>query len=104
MATQRCAALGERTASTPPPEPPSCSARISKPHPPLSKTVTCSRSLSSSGSSSTIPCTIPCSTAATSKFRETPSPVGCVPPPVSYTHLRAHETDSYLVCRLLLEK
>src|SRR5665647_3890736 len=26
------------------------------------------------------------------------------PPPVSYTHLRAHETDSYLVCRLLLEK
>src|SRR5665647_2176668 len=29
-----------------------------------------------------------------------------VPAPhaVSYTHLRAHETDSYLVCRLLLEK
>src|SRR5665647_3823406 len=26
------------------------------------------------------------------------------PPAVSYTHLRAHETDSYLVCRLLLEK
>src|SRR5665647_2114792 len=26
------------------------------------------------------------------------------PYPVSYTHLRAHETDSYLVCRLLLEK
>src|SRR5680860_1701018 len=25
------------------------------------------------------------------------------PEPVSYTHLRAHETDSYLVCRLLLE-
>src|SRR5680860_1522786 len=24
--------------------------------------------------------------------------------PISYTHLRAHETDSYLVCRLLLEK
>src|SRR5665647_3691780 len=24
--------------------------------------------------------------------------------PVSYTHLRAHETASYLVCRLLLEK
>src|SRR5680860_577992 len=23
---------------------------------------------------------------------------------VSYTHLRAHETDSYLLCRLLLEK
>ena len=23
------------------------------------------------------------------------------PDPVSYTHLRAHETDSYLVCRLL---
>src|SRR5664279_1504889 len=28
------------------------------------------------------------------------SPAGSV----SYTHLRAHETDSYLVCRLLLEK
>src|SRR5665647_2693194 len=27
-----------------------------------------------------------------------------IPVPVSYTHLRAHETDSYLVCRLLLEK
>src|SRR5665647_3939462 len=26
------------------------------------------------------------------------------PVTVSYTHLRAHETDSYLVCRLLLEK
>ena len=24
--------------------------------------------------------------------------------PVSYTHLRAHETDQYVVCRLLLEK
>ena len=24
--------------------------------------------------------------------------------PVSYTHLRANETDSYLVCRLLREK
>ena len=23
---------------------------------------------------------------------------------VSYTHLRAHETDQYLVCRLLLKK
>src|SRR5665647_3663188 len=27
-----------------------------------------------------------------------------IPGTVSYTHLRAHETDSYLVCRLLLEK
>src|SRR5665647_3309104 len=27
-----------------------------------------------------------------------------LPMTVSYTHLRAHETDSYLVCRLLLEK
>src|SRR5665647_3865136 len=31
------------------------------------------------------------------------SPSQC-PGTVSYTHLRAHETDSYLVCRLLLEK
>src|SRR5664279_6008907 len=30
--------------------------------------------------------------------------LGGSPAPVSYTHLRAHETDSYLVCRLLLEK
>ena len=29
---------------------------------------------------------------------------GCTYESVSYTHLRAHETDSYLVCRLLLEK
>ena len=28
----------------------------------------------------------------------------CTTETVSYTHLRAHETDSYLVCRLLLEK
>src|SRR5674536_388144 len=26
------------------------------------------------------------------------------PPPVSYTHLRAHETPEHLVCRLLLEQ
>ena len=30
--------------------------------------------------------------------------VGSTVVAVSYTHLRAHETDSYLVCRLLLEK
>ena len=30
--------------------------------------------------------------------------VGYTPRPVSYTHLRAHETLRYLVCRLLLEK
>ena len=30
--------------------------------------------------------------------------IPCVYGAVSYTHLRAHETDSYLVCRLLLEK
>src|SRR5664279_4605962 len=29
-------------------------------------------------------------------------PPGRIAGPVSYTHLRAHETDSYLVCRLLL--
>ena len=31
-------------------------------------------------------------------------PVSVVPEPVSYTHLRAHETVLDLVCRLLLEK
>ena len=30
--------------------------------------------------------------------------VSSVPKPVSYTHLRAHETRHDLVCRLLLEK
>ena len=35
-------------------------------------------------------------------FREDLTPL--VDEAVSYTHLRAHETDSYLVCRLLLEK
>src|SRR5680860_701402 len=37
------------------------------------------------------------STAAV-PVQSTPAPTT----PVSYTHLRAHETDSYLVCRLLL--
>src|SRR5664279_5707991 len=38
--------------------------------------------------------------------KQPPSCSSCRPvrSPVSYTHLRAHETDSYLVCRLLLEK
>ena len=30
--------------------------------------------------------------------------IAAVPAPVSYTHLRAHETKANLVCRLLLEK
>src|SRR5665647_1437081 len=30
--------------------------------------------------------------------------VGAVNIALGFTHLRAHETDSYLVCRLLLEK
>src|SRR5665647_3656630 len=34
----------------------------------------------------------------------THTPGGDLRVAVSYTHLRAHETDSYLVCRLLLEK
>src|SRR5680860_1676585 len=37
------------------------------------------------------------------KVRERLADLG-ITEPVSYTHLRAHETDSYLVCRLLLEK
>src|SRR5664279_6258733 len=36
--------------------------------------------------------------------RPAPAPDPDCARPVSYTHLRAHETDSYLVCRLLLEK
>src|SRR5665647_3442832 len=34
--------------------------------------------------------------------RNTGNGIACTSVPVSYTHLRAHETDSYLVCRLLL--
>src|SRR5660397_253097 len=30
--------------------------------------------------------------------------LGCTPTPVSYTHLRAHETKAKLVCRRMLEK
>ena len=37
------------------------------------------------------------------RFEEVLNELG-EPGAVSYTHLRAHETDSYLVCRLLLEK
>src|SRR5665647_3917658 len=37
-------------------------------------------------------------------FCVSPGPVFYLLCPVSYTHLRAHETDSYIVCRLLLEK
>src|SRR5450759_243809 len=37
--------------------------------------------------------------------KKTSSPLGAgTPEPVSYTHLRAHETRHDLVCRLLLEK
>src|SRR5680860_1713512 len=44
-------------------------------------------------------------TLAFDKFFEEFKPdLGWDPISVSYTHLRAHETDSYLVCRLLLEK
>eukprot|EP00658_Telonema_sp_P-2_P041699 TRINITY_DN29858_c0_g1_i1.p3 TRINITY_DN29858_c0_g1~~TRINITY_DN29858_c0_g1_i1.p3 ORF type:complete len:109 (+),score=24.85 TRINITY_DN29858_c0_g1_i1:118-444(+) len=32
------------------------------------------------------------------------APRSCPRTPVSYTHLRAHETPEHLVCRLLLEK
>ncbi len=67
------AAPGGRTESIRPPETPSCSGRISVPRRRWSKTATCSRSPSNSRSSSTIRCTILCSTAATSRFRETPS-------------------------------
>src|SRR5680860_1694727 len=55
------------------------------------------------------------STCTLVTFRDIPASLRFVPPAgsrwwpggamsVSYTHLRAHETDSYLVCRLLLEK
>src|SRR5664279_5995066 len=37
-------------------------------------------------------------------YMRNPSAFSSASRPVSYTHLRAHETDSYLVCRLLLEK
>ena len=38
-------------------------------------------------------------------FRQAFFEYGCINThPVSYTHLRAHETPEHLVCRLLLEK
>src|SRR5680860_1806513 len=45
------------------------------------------------------PTTNPMMVAATTPMADTSRVLA-----VSYTHLRAHETDSYLVCRLLLEK
>src|SRR5665647_3886653 len=41
---------------------------------------------------------------ASSLIRSAPRVLAGAIRAVSYTHLRAHETDSYLVCRLLLEK
>ena len=37
-------------------------------------------------------------------YYELPQELIAQDPPVSYTHLRAHETGRNLVCRLLLEK
>src|SRR5680860_1646313 len=45
-----------------------------------------------------------CVAHRTSSMSSYSSPPVISPRSVSYTHLRAHETDSYLVCRLLLEK
>src|SRR5678815_1606759 len=42
----------------------------------------------------------PCPGKTNASFIAATSPRG----PVSYTHLRAHETPEHLVCRLLLEK
>src|SRR5680860_1670632 len=47
-------------------------------------------------------CEVKLAGSCSRKGRRAPLPSRCGP--VSYTHLRAHETDSYLVCRLLLEK
>src|SRR5664279_4160172 len=41
---------------------------------------------------------------STVRIEPTAVPIASAINTVSYTHLRAHETDSYLVCRLLLEK
>src|SRR5680860_315194 len=42
-----------------------------------------------------------CGIASEPRARREPNQGRYLPHPVSYTHLRAHETDSYLVCRLL---
>src|SRR5664279_1757449 len=51
------------------------------------------------GSSSTLTTSTSVRVPTPWTIQERPTPY-----PVSYTHLRAHETDSYLVCRLLLDK
>ena len=45
---------------------------------------------------------VPCSIGPCGRSRR--APIRQRPTPVSYTHLRAHETPEHLVCRLLLEK
>src|SRR5664279_3381011 len=40
-------------------------------------------------------------TGISEPVREAAVAMGLTSGPVSYTHLRAHETDSYIVCRLL---
>src|SRR5660397_294433 len=58
-----------------------------------------------------VPTPVACDIAAGAPptgIKWTPAPIR-IPPsiihtPVSYTHLRAHETKANLVCRLLLEK
>ena len=48
--------------------------------------------------------TMPHDTASDGVLVTSTEVVSAVPEPVSYTHLRAHETEADLVCRLLLEK
>src|SRR5450756_2468447 len=49
-------------------------------------------------------CSTSTTRARTASGGPTPTVTGSASKPVSYTHLRAHETRHDLVCRLLLEK
>eukprot|EP00658_Telonema_sp_P-2_P081715 TRINITY_DN8457_c0_g1_i1.p1 TRINITY_DN8457_c0_g1~~TRINITY_DN8457_c0_g1_i1.p1 ORF type:complete len:100 (-),score=35.68 TRINITY_DN8457_c0_g1_i1:47-346(-) len=47
---------------------------------------------------------LPAPTHSSDNNRHTTASPSSTTTPVSYTHLRAHETPEHLVCRLLLEK
>eukprot|EP00658_Telonema_sp_P-2_P011287 TRINITY_DN14281_c0_g1_i5.p1 TRINITY_DN14281_c0_g1~~TRINITY_DN14281_c0_g1_i5.p1 ORF type:complete len:263 (+),score=74.97 TRINITY_DN14281_c0_g1_i5:94-882(+) len=62
----------------------------------MTRTIELMRTIKQAKAEGSVPAPAPISPA--------PAPMAAPQGPVSYTHLRAHETPEHLVCRLLLEK